>query len=185
MSNEQLPKEFSRTLVLNSPELADALRMVRAIKIFAKSHQKNQHIQSQVAAACIMLKRVETQNQLDYCCEQLRDLLAMFLEREVNYERVLSDFAQSERRTGVRYSDTVGGRGGNMDNSNIGPPSVPVPEMEAERPERAVRPVREPDSSGLAGSLPKRKGRKSRAKPKRSLVSSDVYSTEVPKKSLT
>ena len=84
MTNEQQPEPSSETSVLSSPELADALRMARAIRIFAKSHKKNQHLQNEVAAACIMLKRVETLAQLEHCCEQLRDLLAMFLEKEIH-----------------------------------------------------------------------------------------------------
>ena len=194
MSNEQPPEVSSKTSVLNEPELADALRMVRAIKVFAKGYQKNEHIQKQVVAACIMLKRVETLNQLHYVCAQLRDLLAMFNEREMDYERVLFDLAQGERRTGVRYSDTVRDRGRDLDNSDVGPPSVPIPDVEAGRSDGHFGHIEErrrylsggvrqaPDR--LAGSLPKRKGRKSRAKPKRIVPSSHVYVAQVPKKGL-
>ena len=186
MSNEQPPEVSCKTS--DSTDFAvimlDAQRMMTAIKIFVKDYPNNQHLLRQVVAANIMLKRVETLNQLNYVCAQLRDLLAMFNDKEMDYEQCISDFAQSERRIGVRYSDTVRDRRGDMDNPNVGPPSIPIQEVATEYYDRHVGDWYR-HAARVAGSLPKRKGRKSRAKSKRVVPGSHVYVAEVPKKSLT
>jgi|SRR6516165_310416 len=159
--------------------LSDMHRLRRAVLELNKGN-KNKLISDRVEVAVMLADTAHTLDEITAACSELRWLFKFFMHREEPDE--IPDPAQSRRPTSVRHSVETGDRGGNLDNPNVGSPSVSVPDVEPGRSDGHVAPqlpVNDEyrDSSRVARTLPKRKAHKARTRSLRRASESDGSSS--------
>jgi len=133
--------------------MKDAQRLKTAIRLMIDQYKNNKSAINRIHAAFILVDRATSISELSFACENLRTIFKDLNHRELEYEREILDPAQSLGGTSVRHSDPPGDRGRNMDNPNVGPPSVPVQEVATDDPVRTGVDLRRDDSERLARPL--------------------------------
>lgn len=84
--------------------MKDANRLKVAIRLMIDQYKNNKSAINRIHAAFILVDRATSANELEYACGNLRAIFKDLNHRELEYERELSDPAQSLRTTSVRHS---------------------------------------------------------------------------------